>query len=610
MKKLIDFVRAVTATCLAILVITGCRTENERQPDKGLIPTVALTAGDATEKSISFSAECSHADEAAWIVFQSGQPAPTAEDILMNGTRLDITAVSHGKADNLEADTEYTVYAAAAKGDVTGEVSLLTMKTLGTSEAEYDIRMEAKAARVLYTSGNSETDDYTLTLSSVGFTEKGEPMPESTYYSFYLAGTASADPDNPELPEGTYSYSSTGLAGTFSYGVCADIDSDGNTVAESPAFMREGSTVTVSRNGDGYYIEAVIYTESLSAGNQLHHVTYDGPVSMAVNSTGGDPGQPTVGVLEEDLRDIVFTDVTAFNYGEVDGSLCNNIILEFTNMELTSDGLYDYPGQVLYLDMAAWYSYGEIYDGSYPIGNSGDFGWVYPGSWQGGMSLPEGSYAIDIDEGGSFHIGAFSSGALTIEYDYISTYTFRFNFVTPEGRAVTGVYEGPVDVYDGTATQTFSTLTSDYEIPFGTTVIACASYYGDYNGTGNGNWILSLQSINDDGSSECFYADISGEGLDFNAGLQPGTYSASVTLEQYTFMPGVVDGIFEEGNYTYWCRRDASGMMTALSPAVDGTITISRDGDTYTVVIDYTDDAGYNVTGTWTGSIVLNNLGY
>ena len=71
-----------------------------------------------------------------------------------------------------------------------------------------------------------------------------------------------------------------------------------------------------------------------------------------------------------------------------------------------------------------------------------------------------------------------------------------------------------------------STLTGDYTLDL-TGAMAEATYYGDYYGTGGGNWMINIEPSGDTG--DALAVDFAVEGLDYSAGIPTGTYTAAAT---------------------------------------------------------------------------------
>ena len=572
-------------------------------------PEVTLTQGTSTESSITFLIDCKNADEAAYLVYPSEGDAPAATDIIQSGTRVDITATFRATASLLRPETSYTVYAVASKGDVLSEIATLEMSTTEEPPLEYDRELSARAARAYYFGETASTGvaEYTLNLTDAeGFTDQGGPLLNAQVYRFGLWTEIAADPENPGLPEGTYTFSDSGtpVVGTFDYNSSLYGIQGGN-----PSRMRSGSVVTITKSDNGYTIDATVITEDAFNGVLVHHVTYSGEVEVYLEEEEEvTPGQPTVSELNKDLLDIEFTSVSGFFYNNTDDGK-QNIVLEFSNMGLDDEGLYEGPGQAMQLDLVT--VIGEdntIAEGTYYI-PSGEL-YAYPGVFDG-STQPEGTYVTDIDEAGNFLIGALTGGTVTVTCNYDTyEYTFTFDLTTADSFRLTGTYTGPVSV-SGLESSYQTTLTGDYEIQFGSgNANVNATYYGDWLSSKGNNWAVTLETLKDDGTYECMYAELIGDISGFEDGIPAGTYSVAENVDSpasFTFMPGLFDYGYAE--YTRWCHMAALDGYSYIgcAPITGGTIEVSRDGDNYTFVFDMLDDAGHRVTGTWSGALSLIN---
>ena len=54
--------------------------------------------------------------------------------------------------------------------------------------------------------------------------------------------------------------------------------------------------------------------------------------------------------------------------------------------------------------------------------------------------------------------------------------------------------------------------------------------------------------------------------------------------------------------------RLENDVWTVKAPLVEGTMEVSRSGDVYTLQLDFKDDQGYSVTGTYEGRLDENRI--
>ena len=123
------------------LLMVACEPNNPVDEVKD--PTVAVTVGEATESSIAFTVASTDAEKVAYIVVE-GAEAPTASEVLANGTAIEANKSVELKASELKAETDYTIVAAAqnTKGVVKTTASA---KTLAAGEQPTEF-IELKSA--------------------------------------------------------------------------------------------------------------------------------------------------------------------------------------------------------------------------------------------------------------------------------------------------------------------------------------------------------------------------------------------------------------------------------------------------------------------------------
>ena len=113
------------------LLATACNDDPE---EPKLDPVVTVTEGVASLDKLTFSIEPKNADSAAWVVYESSEAEPTADDIIKNGTAVNAKEVSEVEATNLKAETEYSIVAAATGNGKVVKSAVIKMTTL-TPEA-------------------------------------------------------------------------------------------------------------------------------------------------------------------------------------------------------------------------------------------------------------------------------------------------------------------------------------------------------------------------------------------------------------------------------------------------------------------------------------------
>ena len=90
------------------------------------------------------------------------------------------------------------------------------------------------------------------------------------------------------------------------------------------------------------------------------------------------------------------------------------------------------------------------------------------------------------------------------------------------------------------------------------------------------------------------------------ATLQEGVYTIEHKFEPMYALPGYM--MFNKADilYTWYGDKrsdDETGATDILAPIKCGTMTVSKENDGYKFVFDFRDDAGYEITGEWKGTV-------
>ena len=240
---------------------------------------------------------------------------------------------------------------------------------------------------------------------------------------------------------------------------------------------------------------------------------------------------------------------------------------------------------------------GKLALGTYDVADTGEEYTVATGMDFYGYTL--GTYVVHYPDENTYETGLISSGTMEItgsrDFDL---YTITCDFTTAEGVSVKCTYSGNMVVQGMPGP--LSTLTGDYTLDL-TGAMAEAAYYGDYYGTGGGNWMINIEPSGDTG--DALAVDFAVEGLDYSAGIPTGTYTAAAT--QYP-EPGEYLVGYENGGYLYgtWYLNYVAGELAGYAPAISGDLNITNNGDgTYELSFSHVDDLGYTWSGSWSGTI-------
>ena len=277
------------------LAFAACETPD--QPvDEVKDPTVAITVGEATESSITFTITTADADEVKYLVVESTEGTPTATEVLSNGTAAEVNAEAGCYVAELKSETEYTIVAAAknAKAVVKAEAKMTTKKSSGNGNepepptpGEFDVEFTAQDAHIEYYGDQfSPGYNYYVILSDVGveLTENEMSFKETgIYYLLDLYAADSAENNNYTVPNGKYKAATSSAAGTFGLG---DYGAGLNIVEGVPTYYIYADGEVVVSDGK---IEAVITMDD----GAKHKITFEG--SLYFGDNGDEPEPPTPG---------------------------------------------------------------------------------------------------------------------------------------------------------------------------------------------------------------------------------------------------------------------------------------------------------------------------
>lgn len=131
-------------------------------------------------------------------------------------------------------------------------------------------------------------------------------------------------------------------------------------------------------------------------------------------------------------------------------------------------------------------------------------------------------------------------------------------------------------------------------------VIKClyADYedYGDFYDSNARNWLIYMD---DNTNNNIFYLEVQ---TSLSATSFVGEYPVAKSFAAGTAVYGYID----EEDYiygSYWCATDSNDDIIDYNLLISGSITITRSGADYTVVVDAIGDTGATVKATYTGDI-------
>ncbi len=435
--------------------------------------------------------------------------------------------------------------------------------------------------------GDNGEDRYYLTFSDAPLDESGYPTPGHYSYSFDMYTESGS---NGVLAPGTYTFTDDWMsteAGVFtSMSDFIVMDESGNSEYLSYA----SGTIEVSVSGDTYTVEALLVDETA----KTHHMTYVGPVEVSMD-----------GILAEPLDfEATFGQAVYMDGNEE----LMAVELMLSNMAIEGSYLVP-PGSLLTIEAYMPYDEsGKLATGTYEVNDSYGPMTVAPGSdYYGIMDI--GTYVDHCPDTETDDKGYIVSGTMEISGDPDSDqYTIKCDFVTDFGIPVTCTWSGSAYVYDiPEPAAPATTLEGDIMIDLEGTTPA-AQYYGDYFGTGGGNWLISFRRPTGT-TGDGFSIDLVAEGLDFAAGIPTGTYKAAADAVPVPgeYMPGYLDGYdIAPSGYVHYATE---GYCDGYASAVSGDINITNNGDgTYDVSFACYDVDGNEMSGNWSGAIATSDV--
>lgn len=554
------------ALCLLpALILSSCSDGDD--PVAVQMPSVRITAGTATENSLTFTVDPLHAEVCAWLVVPADAAGdPVASDVLQRGTAADAAAKDAYTASELDPETRYAVYAAVASsaGTALASIEMTTMKK--------DVPVPAPSVEIRI--GETSSASVTFTLS-----------PMNADRCFYMVVAAGG-----RLPD------------------AATLERDGTQAGPS---SDEPYTVDGLTPRTDYAVVAVA-----AQGDRF------GEVESAAFTTAEE--QPKLPGLTADVTDKVLTYVERANYfGDVWGLGTGWFVYALRDGEPDENGNYPAGSAQLafelHADLAASEG-GVLPAGTYTVGSQIAPGVCLPGKILDGFY--EGSYVADVTYyacDGEW--GIVNGGTVAVEKND-EGYRIAFDLTTEDGHRVTASYSGDLQAPDGPVDpDATSTLKGDYEVRFaegeGTEVNA---YYYGYDAELLADvWSVYMEPVRKDDTADGFMMDLLVDpALGFAAGFPAGTadepdeygpgfwgepghylvgeYDAEGTMIHSWYLGGYLRGPGDE-----W-------LVTRYAAVKNGFIYISRTGDDYTVTLEYSDESWHTVTGTWAGKIAVHDL--
>ncbi len=476
---------------------------------------------------------------------------------------------------------------------------------------------------------------YSVTLLTSTLDQMGYPANVGDIqFTLNLNAPLDADPVNATIPDGTYTADTLMNEMTWNplaTGMYIRIGEGTGLDALGIEYMTDG-TVYSKRDGDNYTLQIAFTT---SGGTQIN-AEYKGPIFFTQG--GGSGGYNTPPFTED--QNVKFNEADGTYYGLWAYPHADDATLRFYISEYASDGstlLKTYRMNImLFSEKLEDYNVRnpQIPTGTYNVTATKPFTdtaipeTIIPGSLDnivGELIMTGSNFTMTDYEAGENFASHITGGSMTITNNG-SEYDIQFNFTTPEEVSIKGSYKGAINIENRCTNDTdptnprangqaISRLEEDVVVNIPEEEIAIIAYYGNYLFTDKASWFFSLGAVDEVGDfimSEFFteYKPFTEAGK-----LIPGTYNVSRTFEPYTMLPG----FSTFGNYTplyTWygdlsSYNEAEGYHEKMAPIESGTMTVEDlGGGNYKFVFDFVDDAGFKVTGEWSGQteVIDNDL--
>lgn len=421
-----------------------------------------------------------------------------------------------------------------------------------------------------------------------------------------------ADPTSPiALPAGTYKPSLDAENITFNPDYSALYYYEGENVD----MVDLSGDVEVSYAEDG---DLVVKFKGTYRKN-TYTFTYKGQPTYKRKSTVNSP-YPLIG---KDL-DLNFTGALGCYMGDLFQSKTGNIALNLYDCEFDREtGAHTGVGHCLQINLFNTlfgdFKEAHVKPGTYKVAKNFQRWTYYPGTVVDymGTTIVMGSFVQQRFETMDIAVCYIADGTVEVSIDEDSVYTVVVDLRTDDDYTVKGTYKGRINLIDNSVDTPegaiISTLTQDYELDLNQ--IPRARLWKDEDIMGYGRFYLDIgspsgldQEIVDNGG-DIFRLNFITE---LGAAAPPsGTYS--VMEENWDYYIGLfksMKGYFHNGGDltgTRWYHFAEGRYLVAdgLAPAYAGSFDYKWvEGDTYAVDINVFDDAGYNITGKWSGQVL------
>ena len=608
MRKLFN-ISALALAAVSMLVV-ACNPDAPDTPDVKT-PSVKLEVNDVRTSEVDFTLTTTDAEEAYYYCV-SGTAEATAETIKGEGVKV---TKENNTLTGLELDTEYTLYALAING-AKQAIAKETFTTLAEPEKPFEGYELNKMVSAVYRNDNAAlAGNYEFTFGNT--TELGWDGDIQVFIDFY--NVEDSDPLNPVLPNGVYEPNSDFSA--FSYDPTSsyvDIVADGEVIT-SPIL----GTVTVARTAATYTV--TVEGTLMLLDNMEFSARYTGSIQFVQGGTSA------YEFFEEDIT-IDMDEAQMRYWGSWFFPFCDEVGVEMFDGTFDNNGTLQ-KGYYLHLSRIFMPKYHDYNEASVPLAE-GHYDVVYealsdmyclPYFFDAGRiqeyfgdSYFTGTYLQYVENGQVKKIGLVTEGSFDVVHNG-ADHNISMNFVADNGVKITLTFSGKlnsVNYNDNDETmpeRPWTTLDGDHEYNFPAETQGYAFCLGEYMKPGFDNWMLMIYASNaeyPDGYGDMFTTEFLVETGGSRTSLPTGTYNVSLDVADHTMFTGVVS--YAGAILFTWygdVTPDFEGYSTETAPITEGTVTVEDAGNgNYHFVFDLVDDAGYKITGEWTGKVTADDI--
>lgn len=458
--------------------------------------------------------------------------------------------------------------------------------------------------------------NYNEVTSSIELSEAGMIL----YLDLY-ANNNGTDTKFAVIPSGEYIAGANSKTYTYDkdYSYVVVMAADGS----SKAFQLDG-IVKVSRNANYQYTIIAQYKDADGTLQTMQTTPLD--INFRVNG-GGETGH----ILPQINADVItdYNSCVGIYYGNLYQSNTGNMLVNlYTGSYDENDGTQTGPGYLVQLCLFnTLFGVPEeacLKAGTYTCKTNFSKFSYYPGIELTAYGITQilGCQVQKRDFQGNYTYSCITGGKVDIEENPDGTYTVVVDMTTDDNHVVKGSFTGGVriiDYSDDKPATHVSNLTDDVALNLDQIPVARLWRMDDVmnNNEPFGRWTLDIGSRG--GLDECInqnggdlirlelFSDYRWHNLvPFGTyEVLPNTYDQSVEI--FTARPGY---FYNGGDLTGTCYEHMEEgrylVMDLLAPIAQGTVKLTDNFDgTTTIDMNFIDDAGFTIAGSWTGPVEL-----